>query len=302
MNTLELLQNTPMLTIALTSLLGLCVGSFLNVVIHRTPLIMHLEHQKYGAEYWTSETTLAQPHKDALLQYVKDQPALSLSFPPSRCPNCTHQIRWYENIPVLSWLVLQGKCSNCRTPISPRYPIVELITAVLSAVVIAIFGATLAGGAALILVWLLIALTGIDFDTQLLPDRLVYPLGMLGAAVNSINTFTSLNSAVWGGLLGFLVLWSVTQLYALLFKKQGMGAGDFKLLGALGLWLGVGMLPLMVLISSVLGSVVGVILMRRHGESRPFAFGPYIAIAGIIALLWGQTILDWYLNLYPANL
>ena len=156
----------------------------------------------------------------------------------------------------------------------------------------------MAGVLGLIYLWILIALTGIDFDTQLLPDRLVFPLGMMGLMANTQNIFTSLSSAVWGGLLGFLSLWSVAKLYALIIKKDGMGAGDFKLLGAIGAWLGVSMLPFLVLTSAVLGSIVGMVLMRMRGESRAFAFGPYIAIAGIIALLWGHDIMNWYLGMY----
>ena len=298
MNALNYFQDATYFAVALACLLGLCVGSFLNVVIHRTPLIMHREYRRDSARYWHEETTLAENHKQALLTYVDHDAPISLSLPLSRCPHCGHRIAWKENIPVISWLVLQGKCRGCKNPISTRYPLVELITGVLSALAIWVFGATLVGFSALLLIWLLIALTGIDFDTQLLPDRLVYPLGMIGLAVNTQDTFTKLEYAVWGGLLGFLVLWSVAKFYALLTKKQGMGAGDFKLLGALGLWLGAGMLPLIILISSVVGSVVGIVLMRMRGESRPFAFGPYIAIAGIIALFCGQDIMDWYVGMY----
>lgn len=300
---LQLLQGSAVFAIALATMLGLCVGSFLNVVIHRTPLIMHYEHRKYSAEYWNEETNLANEHKQALLEYIKQDTPITLSYPASRCPNCGHKIRWFENIPVVSWLILlKGKCAGCKAPISGRYPLVELITAILSGLVIYTFGATLAGLGGLIFIWLLIALTGIDFDTQYLPDRLVYPLGMLGISINTLQTFTTLSNAVWGGLLGFLSLWSVTKLYAIFFKKQGMGAGDFKLMGAIGVWLGATMLPLMILLSSVLGAIIGLILIKKHGESRPFAFGPYIAIAGIVALLWGHDIITWYLSLYaPAQ-
>ena len=296
-NLLTSLQHSPWLAIVITALLGLCVGSFLNVVIHRTPLIMRREWRSESAHFWQDEV-LDNSHKNALLQAVKDNTPISLSYPASRCPNCGHKIRWFENIPVVSWLFLQGKCSGCATNISSRYPLVELATAVLSVVVIAVFGATMQGVASLPFTWLLIALAGIDFDTQLLPDRLVYPLGMLGLAVNSQGLFVAPTVAIWGALLGFLSLWSVATLYALLTKKQGMGHGDFKLLAALGAWLGAGALPLIILLSSVIGAVVGIILMRIHGGSKPFAFGPYIAIAGIVALLFGQDINHWYLGLY----
>ncbi len=299
-NLIVFLQQNTGLAIILVAVLGLCVGSFLNVVIHRTPLIMRREWRQESAQFWQDEPDLGDSHKSALKQTVANDAPISLSFPPSRCPNCGHQIRWYENIPVFSWLFLKGKCSGCGTPISPRYPLVEIITAILSVLVIITLGVTIQGFVALIFTWILVALTGIDFDTQLLPDRLVYPLGMIGLMANTQGLFVSLPSAVWGALLGFLSLWSVATLYSLIMKKQGMGHGDFKLLAALGAWLGVSLLPLIILLSSLIGSVIGVILMRLHGSSKPFAFGPYIAIAGFIALLWGSDIMAWYLGQFPS--
>lgn len=297
---LEVLQN-PSVALLVAGLLGLCVGSFLNVVIHRTPLIMNYAWRKEIAWYLDSQDDLDKTHVQGITSIIENDIPISLSFPPSRCPNCGHQIRFYENIPIISWLFLRGACSDCGNPISIRYPLVELITALLSVLTIYVLGANLAGAFGLIYLWVLIALTGIDFDTQLLPDRLVFPLGMLGLAVNSQGIFVSPTSALWGVLLGFLSLWSVATLYALLTKKDGMGAGDFKLLGALGAWVGVSMLPLIILVSALLGSVVGLVLMRLSGESKPFAFGPYIAIAGIIALLWGVDIMSWYTGLYQTS-
>ncbi len=299
MDILIFLSKNPSLTLALAGLLGLCVGSFLNVVIHRTPLIMNREWRKEAAWFLGTQSDLDTNHVKPIQDIIAKDTPISLSLPPSRCPKCGHQIRFYENIPIISWLLLlRGKCSGCGNPISIRYPLVELITGLLSILVVYTLGANLAGLFGLIYLWILIVLTGIDFDTQLLPDRLVFPLGMLGLMTNTQGIFTSLNSAVWGGLLGFLSFWTVAKLYAILTKKDGMGAGDFKLLGAIGAWLGASMLPLLILISAVLGSVIGLILMRVRGESRAFAFGPYIAIAGIIALLWGQDIMGWYLGLY----
>lgn len=296
---LSLLQENLLTTLILASILGLCVGSFLNVVIHRTPLIMNYQWRKEIAWFLTQQPDLNPTCTQNIYQSIEKDTPISLSLPPSRCPNCHHQIRFYENIPLLSWLILlRGKCSDCGQPISIRYPLVEILTAVLSVLVIYVLGVNLSGMFGLIYLWILIALTGIDFDTQLLPDRLVFPLGMIGLAVNTQNTFTSLTSAVWGGLLGFLSLWSVATLYGMITKKEGMGAGDFKLLGAIGAWLGASMLPLIILLSALLGSVVGLILIKKSGESKPFAFGPYIAIAGIVALLWGQDIMNWYLTLY----
>ncbi|STZ56255.1 Pectic enzymes secretion protein outO [Moraxella lacunata] len=262
---------------------------------------MKKEWRKECVGFLSEEPDIHPKAKEHLNTVIANDTPISLSFPPSRCPKCNHQIRAYENIPVLSWLILlRGKCSGCSNPISMRYPLVELITALLSVLVIYTLGANIAGALGLIYLWILIALTGIDFDTQLLPDRLVFPLGMMGLMANTQNIFTSVSSAVWGGLLGFLSFWLVAKLYALITKKDGMGAGDFKLLGAIGAWLGVSMLPFLILVSAVLGSIVGVVLMRMRGESRAFAFGPYIAIAGIIALLWGNDIMSWYLNMYKV--
>lgn len=294
-----LLQTSTTLALTTTFVLGLCVGSFLNVVIHRTPLIMKYRWRKECVEFFDEQADFTPELKDQLKTAIANDTPISLSYPPSRCPKCSHQIRAHENIPVLSWLVLlRGKCSGCGNPISMRYPLVELITALLSVLVIYTLGANLVGVLGLIYLWILIALTGIDFDTKLLPDSLVFPLGMVGILANTQGIFTSPTSAILGGLFGFLFFWGVAKIYALIRRIDGLGAGDFKLLGAIGAWLGVGMLPLLVLISAVFGSVVGIALMIKRGESRTFAFGPYIAIAGVIALLWGHDLMTWYLNLY----
>lgn len=298
MTIIELLQQNLWLALTIFGVLGLCVGSFLNVVIHRTPLIMQYEWRREIAEFLSAQNDIEMPTKAAVSNaIVKDTP-ITLSSPASRCPHCGHRIRWYENIPLVSWLMLRGKCSSCHTPISIRYPLVELIIALLSVLVIYQFGVTLQGVSALLFVWILIALTGIDFDTQYLPDRLVYPLMGIGLAVNAFGAFVSPVAAIWGLLFGFLSLWVVAKAFYLVMKKQGMGQGDFKLLAALGAWLGASMLPFIIFASALLGSVIGLILMRVHGESRPFAFGPYLAMAGIMALLFGHDILNWYLGLY----
>lgn len=295
---INFLQSNLPISLTLAGVLGLCVGSFLNVVIYRTPIIMQQQWRKELAWFLGEQKDLSPEHTKPIQQIIADDTLFSLSLPPSRCPHCQHQIRFYENIPIVSWLVLCGKCASCRLPISMRYPVVELITAILSVLVIYVLGANISGALGLIYLWILIALTGIDFDTQLLPDRFVFPLGMLGLAANSVSIFVSPSTSIWGVLLGFLSFWSVATLYAFLTKKDGMGAGDFKLLGAIGAWVGVSMLPLVIFLSAILGSIVGVILMRRAGESKPFAFGPYIAIAGFVALLWGHDISNWYFNLY----
>ena len=298
MQFIELLQQNMTLALIVFALLGLCVGSFLNVVIYRMPLMMHFEWRQECSQFLTQQPEISETQAAAITTMAAQDTPITLSRPASRCPHCAHKIKWYENVPLISWMVLRGRCSDCKASISWRYPFVELITALLSALVIYHFDVTAVGISALMLVWTLIALTGIDFDTQLLPDRLTFPLAGLGLAVNSQSWFVSPMQAIWGLLLGFLSLWIVVKIFYLLTKKHGMGQGDFKLLAVLGAWLGPMMLPLIILLSSLLGSIIGIILMRIQGESKPFAFGPYIAIAGIIALLYGNDIVSWYLAMY----
>lgn len=229
-------------------------------------------------------------------QPLIDQSKLTLSQPASTCPQCKSPIRWYQNIPIISWIILRGKCGSCQNPISIRYPLIELLTMVCSLIVVAVFGATIQMLFGLVLTWVLITLTFIDFDTQLLPDRFTLPLAALGLGINSFAIYTTATSAIWGYLIGFLCLWVVYYLFKLVTGKEGMGYGDFKLLAALGAWMGPMMLPLIVLLSSVVGAIIGIILMKIRGENQPFAFGPYIAIAGWIAFLWGDQIMKVYLG------
>ncbi len=298
MDSLALLQSEVVVVVLASLVVGLCVGSFLNVVIHRMPLQMFYEWRKECTQFLSNEKDIGAEMMAEVQQIVAQDKPISLSFPPSRCPNCAHKIRWYENIPVVSWLILlRGKCSECKNPISFRYPLVEIVTAILSALVVYQFGVTEAGISALALVWVLIALAGIDFDTQLLPDRLTFPLAGLGLLVNTFNTFTSPVSAIIGLVVGYLALWIVTKLFAILKGIDGMGMGDFKLLAVLGAWLGASQLPLIILLSTAIGSVVGIYLyFKNNRQSLPFAFGPYIAIAGIVALLYGVDITEWYLG------
>ena len=298
MQFIELLQSNMMVALVVFGLLGLCVGSFLNVVIHRMPLMMIYSWRQECSQFMSQQADMPPEHTIPLTDIVAADTPITLSRPASRCPHCAHKIKWYENIPLISWLLLRGRCSNCKTAIGLRYPLVELVTALLSILVIYQFGVSAAGLSALVLVWTLVALTGIDFDTQLLPDRLTFPLAGLGLAVNSQGWFVSPTQSIWGLLLGFLSLWIVVKIFYLITKKHGMGQGDFKLLAVLGAWLGPMMLPLIILLSSLLGSIVGIILMKKQGESKPFAFGPYIAIAGIVALLYGSDIVSWYLGMY----
>ena len=270
---------------AMAGLLGLCVGSFLNVVIHRLPKIMEQEWQAQCAELHGESTSTA-AH-------------LSLAKPRSRCPVCGHQITALENIPVLSYLLLKGKCSGCGTSISARYPIIEILTGLLSAYTAWHFGPTLQAAGALLLVWSLIALAAIDFDTQLLPDAITLPLLWLGLVFNLANTYVDLPAAVVGTMAGYLALWTVFWLFKLATGKEGMGYGDFKLLAALGAWLGWQMLPTIILLSSVVGAIVGItlIIVARRGRNIPIPFGPYLAAAGGIALFWGPQLTSSYLGL-----
>lgn len=280
-----LLLESPALASAVAGILGLLVGSFLNVVIHRLPRMMERDWHLQCAEL-RGETA---PEKERL----------SLSAPASRCPHCGHAIRAWENIPVLSFLLLKGRCSGCQAPISLRYPLVEAFTGLLSAFTVWHFGPTLTAAAALLLLWAMVALTGIDFDTQLLPDSITLPLVWLGLLFNISGTFTDLSSAVIGAMVGYLSLWSVYWLFKLATGKEGMGYGDFKLLAAIGAWLGWQMLPLTILLSSLVGAVVGValIVLARRGRNVPIPFGPYLAAAGLLALYWGQELTQSYLRL-----
>src|SRR5699024_6861468 len=238
MQFLQLLQENMTLALIIFGLLGLCVGSFLNVVIHRTPLMMLTAWRQECSQFMAEQADMPPEHTRPLSDIVAADTPITLSTPASRCPHCAHKIKWYENIPLISWLILRGRCSDCKAAIGLRYPIVELVTALLSMLDIYQFGVSAAGLSALILVWTLVALTGIDFDTQLLPDRLTFPLAGLGLAVNSQGGFVSPTQSVWRLLLGFLCLWVVVKIFYLITKKHGMGQGDFKLLAGLGAWLG----------------------------------------------------------------
>jgi len=280
---LETLLETPPLLYAGVFFLGAIIGSFLNVVILRLPPI--LEHD------WR-----CQCHD--LLDIPGEAPKKppGLAFDRSRCPHCGHNIRAHENIPILSFILLGGKCSACKAPISWRYPLVELATAVLFLVTILHFGPTSQGLLALLLTAVLVALTGIDADTQLLPDNITLPLLWAGLLANFFGVFTSLESSVLGAIIGYLILWSIYHLFKIMTGKEGMGYGDFKLLAALGAWMGWQFLPLIVLMSSVVGAVVGLALMGmgKLQRDKPMPFGPFIAAAGWITLIWGERILDYY--------
>ena len=269
----------------IAGLFGLLFGSFLNVVIHRLPIMMQRESDNYVAE----ESKQPLPHTTRY----------NLMVPRSSCPHCQHQITAMENIPVISWLALRGKCSNCKAPISPRYPLVELLTGALSALVIWRFGSGWSGLAGLFFLYSLVALTFIDADTQLLPDDLTYPLLWGGLLMNLNGTYVPLQDAVIGAAAGYLALWSVYWLFKLATGKEGMGYGDFKLLAALGAWMGWTILPAIILLSSLVGAVVGIGLMvfAKRGRNNPIPFGPYLAAAGLIAMLYGAPLTAFTLGI-----
>ncbi len=266
-------------------LLGLVVGSFLNVVAYRLPLMMQAQWRRDCCELLEQEP-------------AADEPALSLAAPNSHCPVCKAPVKPWHNVPVLSYLALGGKCANCRARISPRYPVVELLTGLLTLWLGLHFGPGLQLVGAALLTWALIALTLIDYDTQLLPDDITLPLLWLGLAFNLGGTFVPLVDAVLGAIAGYGILWSVYWLFKLLTGKEGMGYGDFKLLAALGAWLGWQAIPLIILLSSLVGAAVGLSLMviKRRGREVPIPFGPYLAAAGWLGLIWGEQILAAWLG------
>ncbi len=281
---IELLAGNPLAFVVLALLLGLLAGSFINVVIHRLPIMMQRDWRMQARE------VLGLPGEA--------QPAFNLAIPQSHCPHCEHPIRPWENVPLISWLVLRGRCSACQAPISKRYPLVELLCGLLSAYVAWHFGWSWQAVAMLLLTWGLLAMSVIDIDHQLLPDALVLPLLWLGLIINSFGLFASLADALWGAVLGYLGLWSVYWLFKLITGKEGMGYGDFKLLALLGAWGGWQVLPLTILLSSLVGAVLGSLTLRlqKADSGTAIPFGPYLAIAGWVALLWGEQITTGYLR------
>ncbi|MCB1615785.1 MAG: prepilin peptidase [Pseudomonadales bacterium] len=282
----EYLMNNPLFLGVVFFVLGLMIGSFLNVVIYRLPVMMKNDWHEQCCELLSVENT--QPAK------------MNLAFPASHCPVCQHNIKAWENIPVISYLFLGGKCAGCKTPISLRYPFIELLTGALSAVVILHFGLTVQGGLALVLTWSLICLTLIDYDEKLLPDSITLPLLWLGLLANLFSTYTSLENSVIGAMAGYLSLWSVFWLFKIVTGKDGMGYGDFKLLAALGAWMGWQMLPLIIILSSLVGSILGIlaIALFRRDRNNSIPFGPFLAIAGWIAFVWGDKLLTQYLQIF----
>ena len=279
----SLLRENNTLFITVSTILGLMVGSFLNVVIYRLPKMMEQEWQNNCLELQGKE--------------IPTQPQFTLAKPRSACPHCAHKISILENIPIISYLILKGRCSACKTPISMRYPLVEALTGALIGLVSWQFGYTTTTLFAWIFTFALIALTFIDFDTQLLPDDITLPLLWLGLLFNLNFGFTDLKSAVLGAMAGYLVLWCVFWLFKIIRGKEGMGYGDFKLLAAIGAWFGWKLLPAVILLSSTLGAIIGIalIVVTKRGKEVPMPFGPFLAIGGVAALFFGQQLASFYL-------
>lgn len=285
---ITLLETNSLFFYCFIFVLSLMIGSFLNVVIYRLPKMLEQGWYQECREFLADELKNSPPNETI---------PLTLSKPDSTCPHCQHKIRFYENIPVLSWLFLKGKCSQCKNSISMRYPLVEISTALLSMVIAQHFGASLITCYALILTWGLIALTMIDFDHMLLPDQIVLPLLWLGLLVNLNNGIVPLDDAVIGAIAGYSSLYLIFWLFKLVTGKEGMGFGDFKLFALFGAWVGWQLLPLLILMASVVGAIIGISLMlfKGHEKGQAIPFGPYLAIAGWITLLWGDKVWSWYL-------
>ncbi len=299
---LDLLQNNAIAFYGVVTFISLLVGSFLNVVIHRLPIMMENEWRaaiQEMDEEVVGELATAGGPADANVGTTTPE-TFNLSVPRSHCPKCDNKITWWQNIPVVSYLMLRGRCANCKTSISARYPIIELVTMLLSIAVAWQFGASWQAVIGISVTWLLIAMTMIDFDHQLLPDNLTLPMMWIGLLASLIPVFADVRSAVIGAAAGYLILWTVYQLFKLITGKEGMGYGDFKLLAAIGALLGWEVLPMVILLSSLVGAVVGVglIVISGRDKSIPSPFGPYLAAAGWIAMMGGEPLGRMYFGLF----
>ena len=296
MDLLDTFRAVPWFFVGTAIILGLTVGSFLNVVIHRLPIMLERDWKAQCLEFLGDKIVVKQAETTA------NGNKYNLVVPRSACPSCGKRISALQNIPVLSYLFLGGKCSACKTRISIRYPLVEALTGLLTGFLAWRFGVTLAAGFAIIYLWALVALAFIDADTTLLPDDITLPLLWLGLMINIGGVFTDIGSATVGAAGGYVILWSVYWGFKLLTGKEGMGYGDFKLLAAIGAWLGWQLLPLVILLSAAVGTVVGIagIVIKGRDKGAKLPFGPYLAAAGLIALVWGQQLNAWYLGRMPA--
>ena len=293
-------NQNPWLFVSLSFVFAAVIGSFLNVVVHRLPVMMKRDWQQecnhYLAEY--KKTVFEQNEKQLNAPIDEFPEKYNLVVPGSACPKCKTNIKPMHNLPIIGWLMLRGKCAACKNPISARYPIVELITGALVAFLAWHFGPTAEFVFSTILTFALVVLTGIDLDEMLLPDQITLPLLWLGLILNLSGTFVSMSDAIVGAAAGYLSLWSVFWAFKLLTGKEGMGYGDFKLLAVFGAWFGWQVLPLVILLSSLVGAIVGITLIafKKLNQGNPIPFGPYIAAAGWIAMIWGESITQWYLS------
>jgi len=289
----EYLAQDPTAFIITAGIFGLFLGSFLNVVIYRTPVMLDKEWREAATEILQEQDIKVEAPEN------KTEEPFNLVVPRSACPSCGHQITALENVPLLSYLFLGGKCSSCKTSISIRYPLIELLTGILFAYAAFHFGWGMQAAGTMVLAAFLIVLIFIDIDRKLLPDNIVYPLLWIGIVFNLENTYVPLDISVIGALAGYLSLWSIFWLFKLVTGKEGMGYGDFKLLAALGAWLGWKMLPLIIMLSSVVGAILGILILvlNKKGRDTTLPFGPYLAIAGLIALFWGDILINQYFML-----
>ena len=296
MTLFSLLQSSPALLLSVCFVLGLFVGSFLNVVVYRLPLMMQTTWRRECREFLELDKDNGNDNVEDSGDKNNPPEPFNLMVPRSACPSCKSMITAWQNIPVISWLILRGKCGNCKHPISAEYPLVELLTAILSLAVAFKFGASIQLVFALLFTWSLISLALIDFHTTLLPDSITLPLLWLGLIISLVPVFVNAHDAIVGAAAGYLILWIVFQTFKLITGKEGMGFGDFKLLAAMGAWLGWAKLPLIILLSSLTGAIIGIMMMVvfKHQRSQPIPFGPYLAIAGWIALMWGEQIVSMY--------
>ncbi|MBU0743947.1 MAG: A24 family peptidase [Gammaproteobacteria bacterium] len=283
MNIIDVFQIDYLTIIIGAGVLGLIVGSFLNVVIYRLPITIKNEYEKSWIEYFHQK--LSTKHQ-----------SINLATPSSHCPKCKAQILWWQNIPVISYIILHGKCHQCKAHISLRYPTIEILSCIATIFIVMHLGIQIKTFPILVLTWALIAAIFIDLEEQLLPDQITMPLIWLGLLLNTNSIFTSPQNAIIGATSGYLFLWSITKIFKMIRKVEGMGYGDFKLLAVFGAWLGWQVLPLIIFTASLVGAIIGItlILSKKHRFNKPLPFGPYIATAGWLALFWGQSALNWY--------
>jgi len=297
LNIISVLQHEPALFYSAVVIFSLLIGSFLNVVIHRTPIMLKRGAKSDCTEFLSEHypECLSDEGKTALPETEK----YNIVVPRSTCPKCGHMITALENIPIISYLFLRGKCRKCSTPISIRYPFVEALSAILVTVVAMKYGVSYETLFGAIFTWTLISLTFIDIDTQYLPDQLTLPVLWLGILLGLDNMYVDISSSIIGAAAGYMTLWAVYQIFKLVTKKEGMGFGDFKLLAMIGAWCGWQVLPAVILLSSVIGSIAGILMIitKYHEKGKPIPFGPYLAGAGWIVFIWGQEINNFYLNL-----